>query len=174
MRSRCTQAAVCLDRTTANCRYCIPRYWPCIFRGPALITGHIGAHTDSSTYGPAFAAATLSFGIAQMISPQIAVHRRRNRQLHIGVCAVSHDPMVVRQQQVAFPDTARSASALRSAVVKWCQSLVSCCPILGSNHFLVGLSNGSERKSVNKLDGLWRVDRTLRSRTSARNSSGSH
>ena len=39
--------------------------------GPALITGHIVAHTDSSTYGPAFAAATLSFGIAQMISPQI-------------------------------------------------------------------------------------------------------
>ena len=39
--------------------------------GPALITGHIVAHTDSSTYGPAFAAATLSFGVAQMISPQI-------------------------------------------------------------------------------------------------------
>ncbi|MBS32368.1 MAG: hypothetical protein CL445_08085 [Acidimicrobiaceae bacterium] len=38
---------------------------------PSLITGHIVAHTDSSTYGPAFAAATLSFGIAQMISPQI-------------------------------------------------------------------------------------------------------
>ena len=38
---------------------------------PSLITGHIVAHTDSSTYGPAFAAATFSFGIAQMISPQI-------------------------------------------------------------------------------------------------------
>ncbi len=39
--------------------------------GPALITGHIVAHTTSDTYGPAFAAATLSFGVAQMISPQI-------------------------------------------------------------------------------------------------------
>ena len=38
---------------------------------PSLITGHIVAHTDNSTYGPAFAAATLSFGVAQMISPQI-------------------------------------------------------------------------------------------------------
>lgn len=38
---------------------------------PALIIAHIVDHTDVGTYGPAFSAATLAFGIAQMISPQI-------------------------------------------------------------------------------------------------------
>lgn len=39
--------------------------------GPALITAQIVAHTDARTYGPAFSAATLAFGIAQMTSPQL-------------------------------------------------------------------------------------------------------
>jgi predicted MFS family arabinose efflux permease len=39
--------------------------------GPALITAQIVAHTDATTYGPAFSAATLAFGIAQMLSPQL-------------------------------------------------------------------------------------------------------
>lgn len=39
--------------------------------GPALITAQIVAHTDARTYGPAFSAATLAFGLAQMISPQL-------------------------------------------------------------------------------------------------------
>ena len=38
---------------------------------PALIIAHIVDETDADTYGPAFSAATLSFGVAQMISPQI-------------------------------------------------------------------------------------------------------
>lgn len=38
---------------------------------PALIIAHIVDHTDIGTYGPAFSAATLAFGIAQMISPQV-------------------------------------------------------------------------------------------------------
>ncbi len=38
---------------------------------PALIIAHIVDHTTPETYGPAFSAATLSFGLAQMISPQI-------------------------------------------------------------------------------------------------------
>lgn len=38
---------------------------------PALIIAHIVDHTDTDTYGPAFSAATLAFGIMQMISPQI-------------------------------------------------------------------------------------------------------
>jgi MFS family permease len=38
---------------------------------PALIIAHIVDHTDVDTYGPAFSAATLAFGITQMISPQI-------------------------------------------------------------------------------------------------------
>ncbi len=38
---------------------------------PALIIAHIVDHTTPDTYGPAFSAATLAFGIAQMISPQI-------------------------------------------------------------------------------------------------------
>ncbi|MEY2959862.1 MAG: hypothetical protein RLZZ01_2430 [Actinomycetota bacterium] len=43
-----------------------------VFSGaPALIIGHVVDHTDSSTYGPAFSATTLAFGIAQMVSPQI-------------------------------------------------------------------------------------------------------
>lgn len=39
--------------------------------GPALITAHIVANTDAASYGPAFSAATLAFGVAQMVSPQI-------------------------------------------------------------------------------------------------------
>jgi MFS family permease len=39
--------------------------------GPALITAHIVANTDSASYGPAFSAATLAFGVAQMVSPQV-------------------------------------------------------------------------------------------------------
>jgi MFS family permease len=38
---------------------------------PALIIAHIVDHTDVGTYGPAFSAATLAFGITQMVSPQI-------------------------------------------------------------------------------------------------------
>lgn len=38
---------------------------------PALIVAHVVDHTDVDTYGPAFSAATLAFGAAQMISPQI-------------------------------------------------------------------------------------------------------
>jgi predicted MFS family arabinose efflux permease len=38
---------------------------------PALIIAHIVAHTDADNYGPAFSAATLAFGVMQMISPQI-------------------------------------------------------------------------------------------------------
>jgi MFS family permease len=39
--------------------------------GPSLITAQIVAHTDARTYGPAFSAATLAFGVAQMLSPQL-------------------------------------------------------------------------------------------------------
>jgi predicted MFS family arabinose efflux permease len=38
---------------------------------PALIIAHIVENTDVDTYGPAFSAATLAFGVTQMISPQI-------------------------------------------------------------------------------------------------------
>jgi MFS family permease len=38
---------------------------------PALIIAHIVDHTDVDTYGPAFSAATLAFGVTQMVSPQI-------------------------------------------------------------------------------------------------------
>lgn len=38
---------------------------------PALIIAHVVDHTDADTYGPAFSAATLAFGVTQMISPQI-------------------------------------------------------------------------------------------------------
>ena len=38
---------------------------------PAMITAHVVDHTDATTYGPAFSAATLAFGVTQMISPQI-------------------------------------------------------------------------------------------------------
>lgn len=38
---------------------------------PALIVAHIVDHTDTDNYGPAFSAATLAFGVMQMISPQI-------------------------------------------------------------------------------------------------------
>lgn len=38
---------------------------------PSLIIAHVVDHTDSSTYGPAFSATTLAFGVTQMISPQI-------------------------------------------------------------------------------------------------------
>lgn len=43
-----------------------------VFSGaPALIIAHVVDHTDADTYGPAFSAATLAFGVAQMVSPQI-------------------------------------------------------------------------------------------------------
>ncbi|MEZ5341402.1 MAG: YbfB/YjiJ family MFS transporter [Acidimicrobiales bacterium] len=38
---------------------------------PALIIAQIVDATDHDTYGPAFSAATLAFGLAQMVSPQI-------------------------------------------------------------------------------------------------------
>lgn len=38
---------------------------------PALIIAHVVDHTDQDSYGPAFSAATLAFGVTQMISPQI-------------------------------------------------------------------------------------------------------
>ncbi len=38
---------------------------------PSLITAHVVDNTTSETYGPAFSAATLAFGVMQMISPQI-------------------------------------------------------------------------------------------------------
>ena len=38
---------------------------------PALIIAHIVDNTDRDTYGPAFSAATLAFGVTQMVSPQI-------------------------------------------------------------------------------------------------------
>ena len=37
----------------------------------ALIIAHVVDHTDRDTYGPAFSAATLAFGVTQMVSPQI-------------------------------------------------------------------------------------------------------
>ena len=38
---------------------------------PSLVIAHIVDYTDVDTYGPAFSAATLAFGVAQMVSPQI-------------------------------------------------------------------------------------------------------
>lgn len=38
---------------------------------PAVITAYIVDHTDTNSYGPAFSAATLAFGVTQMISPQV-------------------------------------------------------------------------------------------------------
>jgi MFS family permease len=38
---------------------------------PALITAHVVSHTDAGNYGPAFSAATLAFGVTQMVSPQL-------------------------------------------------------------------------------------------------------
>lgn len=38
---------------------------------PSLITLYVVEHTSSSDYGPTYAAATLAFGIAQMLSPQV-------------------------------------------------------------------------------------------------------
>ncbi len=38
---------------------------------PAMITAHIVDNTDVDTYGPAFSAATLAFGVTQMVSPQV-------------------------------------------------------------------------------------------------------
>ncbi len=38
---------------------------------PGLIIAHIVANTNATTYGPAFSAATLAFGGAQVVSPQI-------------------------------------------------------------------------------------------------------
>jgi len=42
-----------------------------VFSGvPATITAYVVTHTDDHTYGPAFSATTLAFGLAQAISPQ--------------------------------------------------------------------------------------------------------
>ncbi len=38
---------------------------------PATIIAHVVSHTDHRTYGPAFSATTLAFGLAQAVSPQI-------------------------------------------------------------------------------------------------------
>ena len=38
---------------------------------PSLVIAHVVDHTDSTTYGPAFSAATFAFGVTQMVSPQI-------------------------------------------------------------------------------------------------------
>jgi MFS family permease len=38
---------------------------------PAVIAAYVVDATDSATYGPAYSAATLAFGIAQMLSPQL-------------------------------------------------------------------------------------------------------
>lgn len=38
---------------------------------PSMIVAHVVDHTDADNYGPAFSAATLAFGVAQMVSPQI-------------------------------------------------------------------------------------------------------
>lgn len=38
---------------------------------PSLITTHVVDNTTPDTYGPAFSAATLAFGVTQMVSPQI-------------------------------------------------------------------------------------------------------
>lgn len=38
---------------------------------PSLVVAHVVDHTTPATYGPAFSAATLAFGVTQMISPQI-------------------------------------------------------------------------------------------------------
>jgi len=38
---------------------------------PSLITAHVVDSTTPDTYGPAFSAATLTFGTTQMVSPQI-------------------------------------------------------------------------------------------------------
>lgn len=38
---------------------------------PSLITAHVVDNTTPETYGPAFSAATLAFGVTQMVSPQI-------------------------------------------------------------------------------------------------------
>jgi len=37
---------------------------------PGTIIAHVVTHTDEATYGPAFSAATLAFGVAQAVSPQ--------------------------------------------------------------------------------------------------------
>ena len=38
---------------------------------PSTIVAHVVTHTDESTYGPAFSATTLAFGLSQAVSPQI-------------------------------------------------------------------------------------------------------
>ncbi len=38
---------------------------------PSLVVAHVVDYTTPATYGPAFSAATLAFGVTQMISPQI-------------------------------------------------------------------------------------------------------
>ncbi len=38
---------------------------------PSTIIAHVVTHTDQTTYGPAFSATTLAFGVSQAVSPQI-------------------------------------------------------------------------------------------------------
>ena len=38
---------------------------------PSLITLYVVKNTDSNDYGPAYAAITLAFGVAQTVSPQV-------------------------------------------------------------------------------------------------------
>jgi len=38
---------------------------------PGTIVAHVVSHTDETSYGPAFSAMTLAFGLAQAVSPQI-------------------------------------------------------------------------------------------------------
>ena len=47
-------------------------YWVCLFAGiPGIITLYVVENTSVDDFGPSFAAATLAFGIAQMLSPQV-------------------------------------------------------------------------------------------------------
>ena len=66
---------------------------------PALIIAHIVDHTTPDTYGPAFSAATLAFGVTQMISPQVggllADYRSRVRQPPAQPCTASAGPGVI-------------------------------------------------------------------------------
>ena len=44
--------------------------WAPLRRIPTVIAAHIIDHTDLSSYGPSYAAATFAFGLAQVASPQ--------------------------------------------------------------------------------------------------------
>ena len=94
--------------------------------GPALITGHIVAHTDSSTYGPAFAAATLSFGIAQMISPQIGgLIADATGSFTLVFVLSATISMVCGSSKSPSPTRHVARVHCGALVVKWCQMLRS-------------------------------------------------